>query len=177
MDMLAHTLYGVTLCSKRGIAGGRGGNGGRSWFADATVWWAIVFTVLPDALSMGVAFIRFWIHGTEGNYFMLMDGNDIVVYRYMHSLIVAFAAAGLVRMVWKRMFVASLAWPLHVMVDALSHGAGKFQTTVFYPLSTWSPEGINWWESPGLMMACWLALPVIWVGMWIWRRGHIRCPH
>jgi hypothetical protein len=117
VDLLAHVVYGATVCSRTGLAGGA-----------------------------------------------------ILRYRYMHSLLVALAASGLLRLAWKPLLIPSLAWPLHVAMDALTHGAGKYQTTVFYPLSTWSPEGVRWWQHPELVAGYWILLPVLWLALWLWRR-------
>jgi hypothetical protein len=108
--------------------------------------------------------------GAQGNFFRGFEGTGIVCYRYMHSLIVALAAVGLLRLAWRPLFIPSLAWPLHVVLDALTHGTGKFQTTIFYPLSTWGYDSVRWWQHPEIVLAYWLFLPVIWLGLWAWRR-------
>ncbi len=175
MDLLAHAVYGATVCSRTGIAGGWSGANrpaARSWIADWTVWCAALFGILPDMISMGLPLVVFLQTGMHGNFFRELDPSSIVCYRYMHSLIVAVVASGLLRMAWKPLFIPSLAWPLHVVMDALTHGTGKFQTTVFYPLSTWSFDGIRWWQHPGVVLAYWLLLPIIWLGLWALRRKY-----
>jgi hypothetical protein len=169
MDIFAHAVYGSTVCSRSGIAGGRIGNRGRHWITDWTVWCAALFGILPDVISMGLPFLAFWHAGMQHNFFRELSDSDIVCYRYMHSLVVALAAVCLVRLAWKPLFIPSLAWPLHVVMDSVTHGAGKFQTTIFYPLSTWSPEGVRWWQHPELITAYWLVLPTIWLALWAWR--------
>ena len=170
MDLLAHAVYGATVCSRTGLAGGSRG-AARPWVADWTLWCAILFGILPDAVSMGLPFLDWWRAGMQGNFFHDFGGRDVVVYRCAHSLITALAVSGLLRLACKPLFVPSLAWALHVVMDALTHGTGKFQTTVFYPLSTWSFDGIRWWEHPGVVLAYWLFLPVFWVALRVWRRN------
>lgn len=169
MDLLAHAMYGATVCSRTGIAGGSKG-AGRRWTSDWTVWCAAMFGILPDILSMGTPFILFLATGVQGNFFHEMDGNNIVIYRYAHSLLVAFAAIGILRFIYRPIFIPSLAWPLHVVIDALTHGSGKFQTTIIYPLSDWGFEGIRWWRHPEVVLGYWLLLPLIWLVLRIWRR-------
>jgi hypothetical protein len=169
MDLLAHAVYGATVCSRKGLAGGSRGAACR-WAADWTVWCAALFGILPDIVSMGPPFLAWLQAGTPGNFFHDLDGGDIVVYRYVHSLIVALLVSGLLRLAWRPLFIPSLAWPLHLVMDALTHGTGKFQTTVFYPLSTWSFDGIRWWQHREVVAAYWLLLPVIWLGLRLWRR-------
>jgi hypothetical protein len=170
MDLLAHVVYGATVCSRTGLAGGAVGTKTRPWLTDWTVWCAVLFALLPDAVSMGMPFLAHWENGMEGHFFRDIGDDAILRYRYMHSLLVALAVSGLLRLAWKPLFVPSLAWALHVIMDALTHGAGKYQTTVFYPLSTWAFEGIRWWQHPELVIGYWILLPVIWLALWMWRR-------
>ncbi|MFH0879328.1 MAG: hypothetical protein V2A34_06410, partial [Lentisphaerota bacterium] len=146
----------------------------RPWASDWTVWVAAAFGVLPDMVSMGVPFLSFLAAGAQGNFFHDFESAGLVGYRYMHSLLAALAASGLLRLVWKPLFVPSLAWALHVIMDALTHGTGKFQTTVFYPLSTWSVDGIRWWQHHEVVLAYWLFLPAIWYGLRTWRRKQVH---
>lgn len=162
MDILAHALFGATVCSRRGLAGGLKPEA-KPLLSDRTVGMAMLFGILPDVLSMGLPLLQFVAHGCHGNFFHNLDGGDITVYRYTHSLIVALVVCGAFRFKAPGLFVASLAWPLHVAMDALTHGAGKFQTTVFYPFSAWALDGIRWWQHPGLVLGYWLALPAIWI--------------
>jgi hypothetical protein len=173
MDLIAHAVYGATACSRTGLAGGlRGpaGAAGRRWFADWTVWCAGLFGILPDVLSMGLPLLAYVRAGMHGNFFRNLGPADLESYRYLHSLLAALAAAGLLRVVCRPLFAPALAWPLHVVMDAFTHGAGKFQTTLFYPLTAWGFEGIPWWRHPHLVTAYWLILPAVWIGLWFARR-------
>ena len=107
----------------------------------------------------------------QGHFFRDMGDDAILLYRCMYSLIVALAASGILCWVWKPLFIPSLAQALHVIMDVLTHGTGKFQTTVFYLLSTWSFDGIRLWQHPEIVPAYWLFLPIIWLGLWAYRRG------
>ena len=170
MDLVAHAVYGATVCSRTGLAGGLKG-AGRHWIKDWTVWCAAVFGILPDVVSMGVPFFAYLAAGAQGNFFQGIEGGGIVGYRYMHSLVVALAVAGVLRLLWNPMFVPSLAWSLHIVIDALTHGAGKWQTTIVYPLSEWGFDSLRWWQRPDVVLAYWLFLPLVWLGLWAWRRG------
>ena len=173
MDILAHAIYGATICSRTGLAGGRRRppeGRRRPWVSDWTVWCSALFGALPDAVSLGPPMLAFWLSGAPGNFFRHLDGDALVPYRCTHSLIVALGVSGVLRLGCRPLFIPSLAWALHVFMDALTHGAGKFQTTVFYPLSTWGFDGIRWWEHPGLVQAYWIFLPAMWFGIWAWRR-------
>lgn len=170
MDLLAHALYGATACSRAGIAGGRKGTRGRRLIADWTVWAAVLFGLLPDIVSMGVPFLASWRGEHVGYFFRDFGGGGIILYRWVHSLVVSLAFCGLLRLIHKPLFIPALAWPLHVVMDSLTHNVGKFRTTLFYPLSDWAYPGLPWWQHPWVMVAYWAVLPVTWVALWAWRR-------
>ena len=56
MDILAHALYGATLCSRTGLGGGLACRGAPARRPDWTVWAAAGFGVLPDLASIGLVF-------------------------------------------------------------------------------------------------------------------------
>jgi len=170
MDILAHALYGATFCSRVGLAGVRGGLSGRRWFREPSVWLAVLFGLLPDILSMWVPFAVHHFSRTPGNFFANYGGGWLVVYRAVHSLVPALGVSLLIGLVWRRGFLPSLAWGLHILCDAVSHGDGKFQTLPFYPFSTWGIVGIPFWKNAGFVAAYWAVLVVIWMGLWHWRR-------
>ena len=172
MDILAHAIYGATLCSRTGFAGGRTGTGrpAKPWFADSSVWWAVMFGLLPDAVSLGPPWLTYLLSDQSGSYWLTIDADDLTRYRYMHSLLVASLVAVILRRWRPALFYPSLAWVLHILSDALTHGAGRFQTMIFYPLSTWGLDSIRWWEHPRLVMGYWILLPLLWCGIWLGRQ-------
>ncbi|MFC1452074.1 hypothetical protein ACFLSJ_01865 [Verrucomicrobiota bacterium] len=169
MDLLAHGLYGVTVCSRAGLAGGRRGSP-RRWYRESTVWWAFLFGLLPDILSMWVPFAVHVVAGPPGIFFHHFGGGWLVVYRVVHSLVAAAAVSCTVLVLRRRLFVPSLAWSLHVVLDAISHGEGKWQTLLFYPFSSWGIDGIGWWHTPWLFITYWAVLPAAWSTLRVWRK-------
>lgn len=169
MDLLAHAVYGGTFCSRTGLAGGRTGFR-QSLQADWTVWTAAAFGAMPDIVSMGPNFVAYVLSGAHGNFFGQLQAPDLLVYRWMHSLVVSLMVIALLRFRWRSLFVPALGWPLHVVTDALTHGAGRFQTPILYPLSSWGFDSIRWWEHPAVVAAYWLVVPLTWLGLWLWRR-------
>ncbi len=171
MDLLTHAMYGATVCSRTGLAGGQKGSGRRFWFSDPTVWWAILFSLGPDMVSMWIPFALHGLSGQGGNPFYLFGGAWLTVYRFAHSLVTAAVISAGVLALKRSLFVPSLAWTLHILIDAVSHGSGKFHTLPFYPFSNWGFKGMNWWENPWLLKAAWTILPAIWLALVLWRRG------
>lgn len=174
MDILAHGLYGVTACSRLGLAGGREGTRGVRWWREPTVWWALFFGLLPDMASMWIPFILHVASGVDGNFFRYFDGGWLLVYRAAHSLVVALGVSGLLFALRRRLFVASLAWSLHILMDAISHVEGKFQTLVLYPLSNWGIQGIAWWRHRWFVWGYWAVLVGVWLTLSAWRRAKRR---
>jgi len=170
MDILAHALYGVTVCSRAGLAGGREGTRGARLWREPTAWWALAFGLLPDVVSMLIPFLLHAVSGADGNFFRHFDGGWLTVYRVMHSLVLSLAVAGLLRAWRPRLFAASLAWPLHVAMDAVSHNDGKFQTLLFYPFSDWGINGIAWWQHREFFFGYWIVLAATWAALFAWRR-------
>jgi hypothetical protein len=170
MDLAAHALYAATVCSRTGLAGGRTGAPCRRWYRDGTVWWAVAFGLLPDVLSMWVPFAVHVISGQPGNFFHHFGGDWLTVYRTVHSLVIALAVSAAL-LAWRRsLFIPSLAWAVHVLLDAVSHGQGKYQTLLFYPLTSWGIDGIAWWRTPWFFVAYWAVLPVTWLTLVLVRR-------
>ncbi|MDD4871570.1 MAG: hypothetical protein PHR77_13520 [Kiritimatiellae bacterium] len=170
MDLLAHAGYSATICSRTGLAGGRLGLPGKRWYRDPTVWSAVSFGLLPDIISMWTPFLVFYISGTAGNFFHYFDGHWIVVYRYMHSMVTAFALSLVVLLLYRALFVPSLAFALHLLCDAISHSEGKFQTMPLYPFSEWGINGIPFWRHLWFVGVYWTVLAAIWIFLVIWRR-------
>ena len=101
MDILAHALYGATVCSRSGLARNIKNSPitSRPWISDWPVWAAILFGVLPDLASIGIPLVHGWATNSAGTFYQDMDGHILVYYRYMHSLIVASAVSGILRLV------------------------------------------------------------------------------
>lgn len=177
MDILAHALYGATLCSRSGLAGGRTGSAARRWHGDRTVWWALLFGILPDVLSMWIPFALHSVSGASGNFFHSFDGAWLMTYRATHNLLFPLAFSAALRLWRPRLLVPSLAWLVHVLLDSISHETGKFQTLLFFPFSHWGIDGIPWWRTPWLFYSYWLALPTLWLALTLVRRAGGRQHH
>jgi hypothetical protein len=169
LDILAHAVYGATLFSRIGLAGGRKGGAATRHRFDWTIWAAVAFGLMPDLASIGVTFAQLVLSGNAPS-FHNIPSYVFVLYRLTHSLIVAGLFLLLVRVTARPLVVPALAWPLHILMDTVSHGNGMWQTPMLFPLSDWHFRGINWWEHPGVMLTYWGLLPVLWLAIHLWRR-------
>ena len=175
MDILAHAVYGATLCSRTGLAGGRRGTkatGGVLW-SDWTIWAAAGFGALPDVSSIGLFFARMLINGDAPSFHSLPP-YVFTLYHGTHSLLVAGLFLIAFSAIARPLAITALAWPLHIVMDSFSHGDGHWQTLMFYPFSDWHIHGMNWWQHPNMMLVYWGVLPVLWIGMYLWRRSERR---
>jgi hypothetical protein len=171
MDILAHMVYGATLFSRSGVAGGRRGTEKPALpvLGDWTVWVAALFGLLPDMMSIGPFFVQ-RIVDRDVTAFQHISPVVMGLYHLTHSLMVAALILALLYFLRRSLFVPALAWPLHILMDSFSHGEGRWETLMFFPFSEWHLSGINWWQSPRLMALYWGLLPVMWVGLMIFRR-------
>ncbi len=171
MDSLTHTFIGAALCSRTGLAGGLRGavrRDGSSRLLDWTFWAALFFGAFPDAFSLGIYLIprvfmsghAMW-HGIPPYIFTL--------YRLTHSLVIVLGVILLVGWLCRPLAVTMLAWPIHILTDVFTHGAGIFQTPLFYPVSSFRISGVNWWEHPVITWTGWLLTAALWIGILCFR--------
>ena len=159
MDILTHALMGAVLCSRTGLAGGRRGptpgRDGRPRMIDWTFGAALFFGIFPDLASIGLHLAHHVIrHGHMG--WHAVPPYIFTLYNLTHSVLIAGLCV-LAAALWRRpLALAMLAWPLHIVTDMLTHGPGRFATPVFFPLSDYRFNGVNWWQTPWL--ARWPAL-------------------
>jgi len=175
MDILAHALYGVTFFSRTGLAGGRRKPmAPRSPFTcDWTLWAAAGFGALPDMASIGLSFAYMLIRG-ETISFHALPSFVFTLYHSTHSLVIAGLFLFLLWVIARPLTIPALAWPLHIVMDSFMHSDGRWQTLMLYPFSDWHNHGINWWQTPDLILLYWGVLPLLWLGIFLWRwRG---CP-
>jgi hypothetical protein len=112
--------------------------------------------------------VPYLLHGVAGggSFFRSVGPEVLEVYHTLHSLVVALPVCWVLRRWRPAWFVPSLAWPLHIVMDMFTHGAGgRFQTRIFHPVSDWGFPGWNWWQHPELVWGIWLTLPALWIGL------------
>lgn len=165
MDTLVHGVIGAALFSRTGLAGGRRGpvdERGRRQFSDWTLWMAFLFGVFPDLASLGIHFSMELIAG-NGFHWGGIPGFVFALYHFTHSLAGIALGYGLL-VAWKRtLWLPALAWPLHVLMDVPTHGAGSFMTPILWPFSGWSFAGWSWWLSPPIFYGSWIGAGLLWL--------------
>ena len=130
MDTLSHALWGKGLFGYRGY--------GKL---------ALFFGAMPDLSSFGLLFI---IQIINGIYIpgppKLETLPDWLFFNYdiSHSFITSFACIIFVNFFNKQIAFTMLAWPFHILLDFPFHSKAYFPTKLFYPVSSFSFDGIPW---------------------------------
>lgn len=171
MDTLFHGVVGAALCSRTGLAGGRRGpvdEKGKRKISDWTLWAAFGFGIFPDLASLGIHFMMDFFAGSGVRWH---DIAPFIFYLYdlTHSL--AGIAAGYALLVWwkRALWLPALAWPLHVLSDVPTHGAGRFLTPILWPFSDWGFDGWSWWQYPDVFFGGWIFVGVLWLAVIVLR--------
>ncbi len=167
MDTFAHSLYSATLFSRQGIAGGR--NPPESAFKDWTFWGALFFGALPDILSVGLYFLLLVLQGEPVSFHRFPEWA-LKLYFLWHSFVVAIPAVILIYKVRRKLFLISLGWPLHILIDIFMHGKGSFGTRFLYPFSDYTLHFPNWWQNVWIFIVYWMLLFIIWGVLVLYRK-------
>jgi membrane-bound metal-dependent hydrolase YbcI (DUF457 family) len=131
MDTFSHALWGKGLFGYRGY--------GKV---------AIFFGAMPDLSSFGLLFIvnlfsqrtqKFGPPSIETIPSWLFFNYDLT-----HSFITAFFCILIIYFFNKSIAFAMLAWPFHILLDFPFHSKSYFPTKLFYPISSFSFDGIPW---------------------------------
>lgn len=136
MDIISHGLWGGLVLGTK---------------SKKTYLSAFVISMLPDLFSFGVLFadrlLGISASSAWGGDHRSLNGVPLYVhhlYNVTHSFIIFGLVFGLVWLVRKKPFVPLLAWGLHILVDIPSHSFAFFPTPIFWPLSDYKYNGINW---------------------------------
>lgn len=131
MDTFSHALWGKGLFGYRGY--------GKS---------AIFFGAMPDLSSFGLLFIVNLITRSNQEFGppKIQDIPDWVFLNYdvTHSFVIAFGCLFFTYFINKSFAFAMLAWPFHILLDFPFHSKAYFPTKLFYPLTSFSFDGIPW---------------------------------
>lgn len=129
-DIFSHGLWGGALF------------GWRKYY-----WAAFSFGIMPDALSFGPFLLYRFLAGfpiTGSSPPEIIPAWVYSIYNITHSLTIA----GLIVFVFlfkinKAFGFASLAWPLHILMDIPAHTKDYFPTPFLYPLSNFTVDGTD----------------------------------
>lgn len=136
---------------------------------------AVCFGLLPDTLSWVVyAIYRLLREGAFGRPVL----GDIpawafVLYDISHSLIVAVAVMLVILATLKRIPAYVFAWPLAIIIDALTHTRDFLPTPFLWPISDWTFPGIRW-SSWQFLLVNYALIVISMAAILYWRRKRKR---
>jgi membrane-bound metal-dependent hydrolase YbcI (DUF457 family) len=146
MDTLSHGLWAIVLV--------------KGLFKKVNLWLAFLFGVLPDVIPFGIPFMTMILSGAKpsGDPSSFHFPSYVQpLYSITHSLIIAVFVFLLIYLITKKAYVWMLGWPLHILVDIPTHSKEFFPTPLFYPISNFAVDGVNW-GNPYIFFPNWILL-------------------
>ena len=154
-----------------------------------TVALTVVMAALPDLIHL-LPMIAWWIfgNGTAAGlyaYATASPGQEPPMPHWvqhfahhlhciMHSAITTAAAALLLWLALRTLWLPLLGWWSHVVIDVFTHSAAFYPSPVFYPLTQQGFDGIAW-NTPWFMLLNYGLLVAVWSYL-SWRRWRVRAP-
>ena len=108
---------------------------------------ALFWGAFPDLFAFGSFFIFRVISGQFGySKPPLSTIPDYIfpLYDISHSFITAFVIIGVISIYKKEIAFFMLGWPFHILLDFPFHSKEYFPTTLFWPLTDFTLDGIPW---------------------------------
>jgi hypothetical protein len=181
VDVISHGLWATALgetLRRRGLAS--------KW----QVAGAAAFGLMPDLVALIP--VSVWAIGSESAteairaYIFAQPGTEPVmapwaqllehnIHCSAHSVVVLALITLLSFWKFRRLLIPLAGWWLHVVLDIPTHSREYYAVTIFYPISTWSFDGIAWTD-PGVLVTNYMALAVTYAWLFATRPRGIRKP-
>jgi hypothetical protein len=92
-----------------------------------------------------------------------------VLYEPSHSFLVFGAVFLIAWLLFRHPILSLLGWPLHILLDIPTHGAGIYRTPFLWPLSSYRFSGI-WWSRRWFMILNYTLIVVVYLALFVWPR-------
>lgn len=147
MDTFSHAAWGATIIRK-----------------NPQIWWAALFGALPDLLAALYGLLAY-----RSNYLKYLNRfafaehvNDyyLKVYYFFHSFIPISVFTLILYVVSPSYVAVTIPYYLHILMDIFTH-QGAWATRIFYPLSDFHFQGMNWWKNKWITIGNWTAILII----------------
>lgn len=166
MDIFAHGLW---------VGAGLRANQRSEAVAKSTVILTIALAMVPDLGHMLPVALWSLFSGAPGallDYLLASPGQEPAMptsvawwshhlHCILHSGIVSAAVTTLLWAKLRRFWLPLAGWWSHIVIDIFTHSQDYYPVPVFYPVSDWGYDGLAW-NTPGFMLANYLALGVVW---------------
>ncbi len=194
MDIAAHALWagaGVLMARRYGMfSHAVPPNPTRpQWTTPNITWRTVILTMvmaaLPDLIHL-LPMIAWWVFGSGTAadlyaYAIALPGQEPPMphgvrhishhqHCIMHSAITTAAAALLLWLVLRTLWIALLGWWSHVVIDVFTHSAAFYPSPVLYPFTQQGFDGIAW-NTPWFMLLNYTLLAAVWgwLSWTLWR--------
>lgn len=130
MDTLSHALWGYGLFGYKRYA-----------------WLAIFFGAMPDLISFGIFLV---LEIFQGGWHLGKPALEtiphwvFIAYSLGHSFVISLPIIYIIYKLNKKIALAMLAWPFHIILDFPFHSLSYFATPIFWPVSDFKLNGIPW---------------------------------
>jgi len=147
MDSVSHAVWGATIIRKAPY-----------------LWWAAFFGILPD-LIWGVYWAlvfrsQSFKKGIENRLDVNIRSAHFKVYYFVHSLIPISVVAVIIYLVSPSFTIVVIPYYIHIIMDIFTH-RGVWATRIFYPISDFHFEGMDWWRNQWISVGNWIAIVVV----------------
>ena len=196
MDIAAHALWagaGVLVARRYGMFShaAQRNRTRPKWTPPNITWRTVILTMvmaaLPDLIH-GLPLIGWWVFGsgTAAELYAyaiaapghvpptppLVERLSHHLHCMMHSAITTTAAALMLWLVLRTLWIPLLGWWLHVVMDVFTHSATFYPSPVLYPFTQQGFDGIAW-NTPWFMLLNYISLAATW-GWFGWMRWRAR---
>ncbi|MBU1148930.1 metal-dependent hydrolase [Patescibacteria group bacterium] len=155
MDIISHAVWGATIIREQ-----------------PQVWWAALFGALPDFWASIPVLLylkknkwrkfnnkEIWAEAKKNSMYLTFDYIS-------HSLFTASVFAYIVFQFFPSYWYITIPYFVHIVLDVFVH-RGKWGVRLFYPLSNWHINGVNWWETKWISAVNWTVLIAVNLIIWL----------
>jgi len=123
--------------------------------------WLVFFGMFPDFVWLPFTFVNLLTSGAI--YFF--NGP----YNVSHSYIIWFVVSALCTVRWRKIFLYTWPWAIHILIDMPGHV--DMHTPILWPISDWKFVGLFDWLTVPWFVVTYSGLAIVF--FWLWRAGRL----
>lgn len=118
--------------------------------------WLVFFGALPDLIWLPFTLVSLLTSG----HIYFFNGP----YNISHSLVIWAAVSLLATLRWRKTFLCTWPWALHLLIDLPGHT--DMATPIFWPISNWKIMGWFDWLAVPWLIATYIGLIIVFLVFW-----------